>query len=267
MGGRWRWPCAARWTHHRRGHRPRRDRVRRHVASLMGRAHQGRDIVVPVSTAPSLTWYRLRCVQGRWCSTWAAPRRASARRWIAAAGCAGVAGTPCAAWPGAATPTPSHALPGARFVPARHSAPPAKRGSSLRCWCGGQRAARVDGSRPPGRLTALTSHLPPALLRPDAPGDGRRGGGCGAASWRRAASTGDAPGPHDAAMIAGMFSTNNRPASPPLPSCARTLIAWTRSWPTRTLERELGAIVAARRAYTAGYGERLITRANSLIEG
>ena len=112
------------------------------------------------------------------------------------------------------------------------------------------------------RLTALTSHLPhllsfalmrlamdgaaedPALLELAA------GGFDGATRLART----------DAAMIVGMFSTNAdqlRQATAELRAHLDHLEMILGD--AEALERELGAIVAARRAYTAGYGERLIT--------
>ncbi|MEB2287221.1 MAG: prephenate dehydrogenase [Anaerolineae bacterium] len=112
------------------------------------------------------------------------------------------------------------------------------------------------------RLTALTSHLPhllsfalmrlamdgaaedPALLELAA------GGFDGATRLART----------DAAMIVGMFSTNAdqlRRAAAELRAHLDRLDAILAD--VGALEDELGAIVAARRAYTAGYGERLIT--------
>lgn len=112
------------------------------------------------------------------------------------------------------------------------------------------------------RLTALTSHLPHllsfALMRLAMDGaaedaallDLAAGGFDGATRLART----------DAAMIAGMFSTNAdqlRAAAAELRAHLDRLDAILAD--ADALERELGAIVAARRAYTAGYGERLIT--------
>lgn len=112
------------------------------------------------------------------------------------------------------------------------------------------------------RLTALTSHLPHllsfALMRLAMDGaaedaallDLAAGGFDGATRLART----------DAAMIAGMFSTNAdqlRAAAAELRAHLDRLDAILGD--ADALERELGAIVAARRAYTAGYGERLIT--------
>lgn len=112
------------------------------------------------------------------------------------------------------------------------------------------------------RLTALTSHLPHllsfALMRLAMDGAAEdaallelaAGGFDGATRLART----------DAAMIAGMFSTNAdqlRAAAAELRAHLDRLDAILAD--ADALERELGAIVAARRAYTAGYGERLIT--------
>lgn len=112
------------------------------------------------------------------------------------------------------------------------------------------------------RLTALTSHLPHllsfALMRLAMDGAAEdsallelaAGGFDGATRLART----------DAAMIVGMFSTNTgalRQATTELRAHLDhldTILA-----DAEALEGELGAIVAARRAYTAGYGERLIT--------
>ena len=112
------------------------------------------------------------------------------------------------------------------------------------------------------RLTALTSHLPHllsfALMRLAMDGAAEdsallelaAGGFDGATRLART----------DAAMIVGMFSTN----AGQIRQAATELRAHLDHLETilgdaEALERELGAIVAARRAYTAGYGERLIT--------
>ncbi len=112
------------------------------------------------------------------------------------------------------------------------------------------------------RLTALTSHLPHllsfALMRLAMDGAAEdsallelaAGGFDGATRLART----------DAAMIVGMFSTNAdqlRQAAAELRAHLDHLDAILAD--ADALERELGAIVAARRAYTAGYGERLIT--------
>lgn len=112
------------------------------------------------------------------------------------------------------------------------------------------------------RLTALTSHLPHllsfALMRLAMDGAAEdsallelaAGGFDGATRLART----------DAAMIVGMFSTNAdqlRRAAAELRAHLDRLDAILAD--VGALEDELGAIVAARRAYTAGYGERLIT--------
>jgi len=112
------------------------------------------------------------------------------------------------------------------------------------------------------RLTALTSHLPHllsfALMRLAMDGAAEdaallelaAGGFDGATRLART----------DAAMIVGMFSTNAdqlRQAAAELRAHLDHLDAILGD--AEALEDELGAIVAARRAYTAGYGERLIT--------
>ncbi|MEW6580102.1 MAG: prephenate dehydrogenase [Chloroflexota bacterium] len=112
------------------------------------------------------------------------------------------------------------------------------------------------------RLTALTSHLPHllsfALMRLAMDGAAEdsallelaAGGFDGATRLART----------DAAMIVGMFSTNAdqiRAAAAELRAHLDHLDAILAD--ADALEGELGAIVAARRAYTAGYGERLIT--------
>jgi prephenate dehydrogenase len=112
------------------------------------------------------------------------------------------------------------------------------------------------------RLTALTSHLPHllsfALMRLAMDGAAEdsallelaAGGFDGATRLART----------DAAMIVGMFSTNTsalRQAAAELRAHLDHLDAILAD--ADALEGELGAIVAARRAYTAGYGERLIT--------
>ena len=112
------------------------------------------------------------------------------------------------------------------------------------------------------RLTALTSHLPHLLsfalmrLAMDGAQDDSAllelaaGGFDGATRLART----------DAAMIVGMFSTNAdqlRQAAAELRAHLDRLEAILAD--ADALEGELDAIVAARRAYTAGYGERLIT--------
>ncbi|GIV81218.1 MAG: hypothetical protein KatS3mg051_0572 [Anaerolineae bacterium] len=112
------------------------------------------------------------------------------------------------------------------------------------------------------RLTALTSHLPHllsfALMRLAMDGAAEdsallelaAGGFDGATRLART----------DAAMIVGMFSTNAdllRETAARLRAHLDRLEALLDE--PEQLEQELSAIVAARRAYTANYGERLIT--------
>lgn len=111
-------------------------------------------------------------------------------------------------------------------------------------------------------LTALTSHLPHLLsfalmgLAMEAAGedsvlyDLAAGGFDGATRLART----------DAGMIAGMFSTNATQLRAVVARLQARLQALERELDDAAqLRADLGEIVAARRAYTAAYGERLIT--------
>jgi len=161
----------------------------------------------------------------------------------------------------------THAIPtlyqGARFVlcETQRTTSEARLIAEALVYAAGAQPLWMDRARQ-DRLTALTSHLPhllsfalmrlamdgaaedPALLELAA------GGFDGATRLART----------DAAMIVGMFSTNAdqlRQATAELRAHLDHLEMILGD--AEALERELGAIVAARRAYTAGYGERLIT--------
>ncbi len=161
----------------------------------------------------------------------------------------------------------AHAIPtlyqGARFVlcETRRTTDEARLIAEMLVRAVGALPLWMDRARQ-DRLTALTSHLPHllsfALMRLAMDGaqadsallELAAGGFDGATRLART----------DAAMIVGMFSTNTgqiRQAAAELRAHLDRLEANLDD--AEALERELGAIVAARRAYTAGYGERLIT--------
>jgi len=160
-----------------------------------------------------------------------------------------------------------HAIPtlyhGARFVlcETRRTTDDARALAEALARAAGAQPLWMDRARQ-DHLTALTSHLPHllsfALMRLAMDGAAEdtalyelaAGGFDGATRLART----------DAAMIVGMFSTNAdqlRQATAELRAHLDHLEMILGD--AEALERELGAIVAARRAYTAGYGERLIT--------